>query len=52
MLVEKDCIRRRGEDRREEERRRGGERRAGWGQETTGMCRMAGGWPSERTVKK
>ncbi|TNN82240.1 hypothetical protein EYF80_007608 [Liparis tanakae] len=32
-----------------------GERRGGEGsrvQETTGMCRMAGGWPGERTEKK
>lgn len=35
------------------ERDEGGEERRGAGvQETTGMCRMAGGWPEERTVKK
>lgn len=33
------------------ERDEGGEERSGV-QETTGMCRMAGGWPEERTVKK
>lgn len=33
------------------EREEGGEERSGV-QETTGMCRMAGGWPGERTEKK
>ncbi len=32
-------------------REEGGEERSGV-QETTGMCRMAGGWPGERTEKK
>lgn len=41
-----------GEEKRlEVKREEGGEEGSGV-QETTGMCRMAGGWPAERTEKQ